>query len=110
MLLCPPSSVPPSPPLSRPPCRRRIHGAQCASGVYFRDRDTRGRLEGCEIWGNSGGGVHVSKEADPTLIGCIIRDHVGSTGVYISPSGTATVAFDCVFARNSGWDVVGQPR
>ena len=47
---------------------------------------------------------------NPTLVGCTIRDHVegNATGVFVRSSahGRATVAADCVFARNAKGDLV----
>ena len=77
---------------------------------------SKGRLEGCEIWGNSSSGCIVYGGGDPTLVGCTIRDHsvwtfTGSgCGLYVrtDAAGKAT-ATDCVFARNAGGDVVREP-
>ena len=71
--------------------------------------DGRGRLEGCELWGNEFGGVEVKDGADPWLAACTIRDHntLGALGLLVrgTARGAATVA-DCVFARNFWGDVV----
>ena len=57
---------------------------------------------------------------DPTLTGCILRDHAYEEdgergcgcGVYVASSayGTVTVGADCVFARNDEGDIVGPTR
>ena len=78
----------------------------------FSGPGTRGRLEGCELWGNADGGVVVQEEAHPTLASCIFRDHAdglwrnSGSGVYVFHGSNATVGADCVFERNAGGDVV----
>ena len=69
---------------------------------------TKGRFEGCELWGNACGGVLVCEGADPTLARCTIRDHAKgrAAGVWVEAGGNVTVGADCVFARNAGGDVV----
>ena len=72
---------------------------------------SRGRLEGCSIVGNVGGGVYVYSEGDLKLGGCTICDHAASDQacgvfVHVTARGRVTVGADCVFARNSGGDVV----
>ena len=72
----------------------------------------KGRLEGCEIWGNAReGGVRVEDGGRPTLAGCTIRDHDGR-GVFVNrfTAGAVTVEADCVFARNAGGNIVGPTR
>ena len=86
--------------------RIRIHdGQRC--GVYV-NANARGRLERCELWGNAGGGVVVKRRLTPHLSACTIRDHSAgrACGVYVRVDAGATVAADCVFARNAGGDVV----
>ena len=72
---------------------------------------TKGRLEGCEIYGNVGGGVSVEYESAPCILRCNIHDHVGGGGergsgfgVFVAPDATAMVQ-DCTFARNACGDV-----
>ena len=52
----------------------------------------------------------MQEEGDPTLLACTLRDHAAdfAAGVYVDASavGMATIGPDCVFARNSGGDVV----
>ena len=45
---------------------------------------TKGRFEGCELWGNACGGVLVCEGADPTLARCTIRDHAAAAGVHVT--------------------------
>ena len=109
----PPTPPPPlPPPRILPRCHRRIHDGPYA-GVRCSDSFTKGRLEGCEIWGHEKCGVYVEKGGDPTLVACTIRDHAESSSergrgvlVAFSAAGLATVSADCVFARNAGGDVV----
>ena len=72
--------------------------------------NARGRLERCELWGNAELGVFVLGGGDPTLAACTLRDHATgvAAGVCVAPSaaGGATVGADCVFARNTGGDVL----
>ena len=65
----------------------------------------RGRLERCELWDNEYGGVKVKGGGNPTLTACTIRNHV-LAGVFINGESNATVGTSCIFARNSGGDVV----
>ena len=66
----------------------------------------KGLLEGCELWGNARGGVWVQGDGDPTLVACILRDHTDNAAAGVhgcsDARGKATVAADCVFARNAG--------
>ena len=80
--------------------------------------NSRARIEGCEIWCNMGPGVNVREGGDPSLFGCTLRDHNGTAfkgsgcGVYVhaDSAGKATGgAGSCIFARNSGGDVVREP-
>ena len=121
-------STPPSPPpsscpsLPSPPCpprhRLRIHDGNGA-GLVISGVGTKGRLEDCEVWGNSICGLYVMEEGDPTLARCTVRDHAGrgdeegsGCGVYVDPTarGNATVGADCVFARNAKGGLVGWTR
>ena len=75
--------------------------------------NAKGRLEGCELWGNGRGGILVSDGGDLSLVGCSIRDHAilgggSGYGVYVrsSAAGRAMVGADCAFANNAGGDVV----
>ena len=71
-------------------------------------RDTRGRLERCELWGNADGGVVVEPGGDLFLAACTLRDHSGgAAGVLVRAGGNAVVE-DCLFAGNAGGDVVRQ--
>ena len=83
--------------------------------MYITVRDARVRLEGCDIGDNGIGGVLVTNEGDPTLVGCTLRGHPergnkpsSGSGVYVHSSarGRATVGADCVFANNAGANVV----
>ena len=85
--------------------------------MVARGVNTKGRLERREIWSNEEGpGVHVKGGGDPTLVGCIIRDHRKSEregsgcGLYVrtDAAGKAT-ATGCVFVRNAGGDIVRKP-
>ena len=84
------------------------------NGVAVYGRGAKGRLDGCEVWANAEGGVWVAGGGNPSIAGCIIRDHAGvwgghgsGCGVYARASAAGvTVAPDCVFARNAGGDVV----
>ena len=101
-----------------PPCRpapaalrhRRIYDGE-SSGVVVTDFGTKGLLEGCELWGNANGGVRIQAGGAPTLRGCVLRDHAAgkAAGVLLLQCCAfcdATVGADCVFARNTGGDVV----
>ena len=85
-------------------------------GVDVFHSGSKGRLEGCELWDNTGGGVSVRMGGDPTLVGCTLRDHAvggkeisSGCGLFVASDavGLATAA-DCVFARNAKGDVVRQ--
>ena len=121
------AGLPPSPPLPPslvarllPHCGVTSHRVHDCYGVAFSGRGTKGRLVGCEIWGNDNG-VRVEREGDPTLVGCTIRDHADGDirGIYeesgcgvfvdVSAYGKATCT-DCVFARNASGDIVGPTR
>lgn len=39
-------------------------------GIVFCDVGTKGCLDGCELWGNTHAGVHISLGADPLLTRC----------------------------------------
>ena len=100
----------------------RIHGGGAGGhgcGVDVSGSRTVCRIEGCEIWRNSDGGIFVSRAGDPLLIGNTIRDHargndddvlMASSGIGLfvigDSVGLATVRPDNVFARNEGGDVV----
>ena len=69
------------------------------------------------MWANASCGVMVQSGGDPTLIGCLIRDHAytggkraicSGCGVFVPPSaaGKAVIDGSCVFARNEGGNVV----
>ena len=68
-------------------------------GVIFLDNDTKGRLEGCEIWGNKLDGVHIDSGADPILFRCNIHDG-DDGGVYILGAGTKGRLERCDISRN----------
>lgn len=83
--------------LSSPPpsclvvTRRRLHDGHI--GVVIQSPDTKGRLEGCELWGNKYPGVLVSSGADPVLAACTIRDGL-TCGVAFSAGGKGLLE-DC---------------
>ena len=72
---------------------------------------TKGRVERCSIWGNHLGGVWAQQQGDPTVVGCVIRDHTWGDwafGIHVDFSShrLATIGVDCVFARNVSGDLV----
>ena len=89
----------------------RIHDSQ-GWGVIF-SAQGKGRLEGCEVCGNGGGGIKISGD-NPSIVACVISDHAGGgrergsgCGVCVGPgaAGMATEVAACVFARNAGGDI-----
>ena len=113
-----PPPLPPLPPSCPAPRHLSIHDG-AGSGLAITGAGTKGRLEDCEVWGNSICGLYVMEEGDPTLARCTVRDHAGrgdeeciGCGVFVAESsrGMAAVGADCIFTRNAGGDVVGPTR
>ena len=89
---------------------RRISG--CIAAGILVSSNSRPRLIGNELYGNSRAGLLVFENSDPFLSGNTIRDHVGAgVGVYVhhTSQGLATILPDNVFLRNEGGDVVREP-
>ena len=87
----------------------RIHDSGGGDGVVV-TRGARPRLVGCELWGNTDGGIYVHEGGDPILTNNVIRDHAGTLGMGVLVAsdavGLCTVGSDNVFLRNLGGNVV----
>ena len=80
--------MPPSPPFLPslpPPPSNSIH--QCKNGgAFFSGVDTKGRLEGCFIWGNAKSGVIIAAGADPVVASCKYGDQRGGKAALCRPA------------------------
>ena len=88
---------------------RRIHDNSTWGASVWK---AGSRLDRCELWGNVEGGVCVGGggfKNKTTLSACTFRDHSGgAVGILVrgGEAGMAMMDTDCVFARNSGGDIV----
>ena len=91
----------------------RVHDSRHV-GVWASGASARGRLVGCEVYGNAAGGVFMVGGASLQIVCTVIRDHppglssvACGVGVYVHASsrGLGEVAGDNVFERNARADV-----
>ncbi|MEZ4235412.1 MAG: right-handed parallel beta-helix repeat-containing protein [Myxococcota bacterium] len=78
-------------------------------GVRLTGADTGAVLTNCAIWDTSSYGLYVNVSGTPAISvsSCVVHS-VGSTGIYVSPSGGGAPVVDIsnsIVTSNSGWGV-----